>query len=41
MDLNILVSRYKYKAADGKNDNVSTMVESMRRFSLVFVFSAQ
>tara|TARA_R100000664_G_scaffold5940_1_gene10913 strand:+ start:471 stop:596 length:126 start_codon:yes stop_codon:yes gene_type:complete len=41
MDLNILVSRYKYKAADGKNDNVSTMVEFIRRFSLVFVFSAQ
>ena len=41
MDLNILVSRYKYKAADGKSDNVSTTVEFMRRFSLVFVFSAQ
>ncbi len=39
MDLNILVSRYKYKAADGKSDKVSTMVESTHHFSLVFVFS--
>jgi|TARA_A100001518_G_C1214104_1_gene56793 hypothetical protein len=38
-ELNILLSRYKYKAADGKSDNVSTVVESIRRFSLVFVFS--
>ncbi len=38
-ELNILASRYKYKAADGKSDKVSTMVESIRRFSLVFDFS--